>query len=85
MAQRARISIDYALCGDGRGVDPRGCGRCLRACGPAVFLMHETIGAVEPDPCDPRAWRVTPLWTSLCTRCMQCVDACPERAITVGT
>jgi NAD-dependent dihydropyrimidine dehydrogenase PreA subunit len=85
MARRTRIRIDYSVCGDGTGVDPRDCARCLRACGPAVFLMHETIGAVEPNPCDPGAWRVTPLWTSLCTRCMQCVEACPNGAITVQT
>ena len=34
MARRTRIWIDYTLCGDGRGTDPRACGRCLRACAP---------------------------------------------------
>jgi NAD-dependent dihydropyrimidine dehydrogenase PreA subunit len=80
---KTRIAIDYSLCGDGVGVDPRGCGLCLRACAPAVFLLHETIGAVEPDPFDPQAWRVTPLWPSLCTGCGECVIVCPKRAIEV--
>ncbi len=55
--------------------------RCLRACEPAVFLLHQTLGAVEPDPFDPKAWRVTAMWTSLCTRCGKCVDVCPQKAI----
>ena len=83
MFRRNRIAIDYSLCGDGRGTDPRACCRCLRACGPAVFLLHQTIGAREPDPFDPQAWRVTPLWQSLCTGCMKCVQACPAGAVTV--
>jgi len=81
--RRTRIAIDYGLCGDGVGVDPRGCCLCLRACDPAVFLLHETLGAREEDPLDPQAWRVTALWPSLCTRCGKCVSACPCGAITV--
>lgn len=81
--KRTRISIDYGLCGDGVGVDPRECGLCLRACEPAVFLLHQTLGATEEDPCDPKRWRVTPLWPSLCTRCRDCVKVCPEGAIEV--
>ena len=85
MARHAKITIDYALCGDGVGADPRRCGACLRACGPAVFLMHETLDAVEPDPFDPKKWRITVLWPTLCTRCMGCVEVCPVKAITVRT
>jgi NAD-dependent dihydropyrimidine dehydrogenase PreA subunit len=81
--RRTRITVDYRLCGDGHGVDPRECGHCLRACAPAVFLLHQTLGAREPDPFDPQSWRVTPLWPSLCTRCGECVAACPAGAIAV--
>jgi ferredoxin len=81
--RRTHIDIDYKLCGDGVGVDPRTCGLCLRACEPAVFLLHETIGAYEPDPRDPQVWRVTPLWPSLCTGCSDGVAVCPQRAIRV--
>jgi NAD-dependent dihydropyrimidine dehydrogenase PreA subunit len=81
--RRTRITVDYARCGDGVGVDPRECCRCLRACKPAVFLMHETIGADEADRYDPQKWRVTPLWATLCTACMKCVEVCPQQAITV--
>lgn len=81
--RRNRITIDYARCGDGVGVDPRQCGLCLRACDPALFLLHQTLGAVEDDPFDPKKWRVTPLWPSLCTGCGKCVALCPRSAITV--
>ncbi|XRH76323.1 MAG: 4Fe-4S binding protein [Candidatus Methanosuratincola verstraetei] len=44
--------------------------------------MHETLG-VEQDPIDPQYWRITPVWNSLCTKCMKCVEVCPEGAIRV--
>ncbi|MBN1836043.1 MAG: 4Fe-4S binding protein [Spirochaetales bacterium] len=83
LRRRTRIEIDYQRCGDGIGVDPRECGLCLRVCDPAVFLLHETLGAREANPLDPQCWRVTALWPSLCTRCGKCVAACPQGAITV--
>ena len=64
-------------------MDPRECAACLRVCAPAVFLLHETVGAEEPDAFDPQKWRVTALWPSLCSGCGECVTACPEAAITV--
>ena len=81
---KTKISIDYSVCGDGNDVDPRSCGKCLRICDPAVFLLHQTVGAEEPDPYDPQIWRITPLWPSLCTKCMKCVEICPKQAITVS-
>ena len=82
---RTKITIDYERCGDGVGVDPRECGECLRACEPAVFLLHQTLGVVEPDPFDPKAWRVTAMWTSLCDQCGRCVEVCPQKAIALST
>jgi len=80
-----KVVIDYSKCGEGieGRVDPRGCARCLRACDPAIFTMHETPN-MPLDPTDPKYWRITPIWLSLCTRCMKCVEVCPVGAISVS-
>ena len=81
---RTKIKIDYSKCGDKSGVDPRECGKCLKICDPAIFLLHESLDFEEEnDPYDPQIWRVTPVYLSLCTHCMKCVEICPEKAITV--
>ena len=81
---RTKIKIDYSKCGDKNKIDPRDCGKCLKICDPAIFLLHESLDyEKENDPYDPQIWRVTPVYLSLCTRCMKCVEVCPEKAITV--
>jgi NAD-dependent dihydropyrimidine dehydrogenase PreA subunit len=81
--RKTEIKIDYNICGDGTGLDPRDCAMCLKVCEPAVFLLHQSENMEQEDPLDPEKWRVTPLWLSLCTRCMKCVNKCPESAIKV--
>jgi ferredoxin len=81
---RTKIKIDYTKCGDKSGIDPRECVKCLRICEPAIFLLHESLDFEdENDPYDPQIWRVTPVYLSLCTHCMKCVEVCPEKAITL--
>lgn len=84
--KRTKIKIDYSICGESGRIDPRECGLCMRACDPAVFVMHPTIGTEDKqeDLYDPQDWRITPIWGSLCTRCFKCVEKCPERAITIS-
>lgn len=83
MGRKTKITIDYLKCGDGVGLDPRECSKCLRICEPAIFLLHETLGVKEENPYDPQIWRITPLYLSLCIRCLKCVDICPVEAIRV--
>ncbi|NHJ04266.1 MAG: 4Fe-4S dicluster domain-containing protein [Candidatus Heimdallarchaeota archaeon] len=83
MGRKTKITIDYFKCGDGVGLDPRECSKCLRICEPAIFLLHETLGVEEENPYDPQIWRITPLYPSLCTRCLKCNEVCPVEAINV--
>lgn len=84
--KRIKIKFDYSICGEKGKIDPRDCGLCLKACDPAVFIMHPTIGTEDKqeDRYDPQDWRITPIWGSLCTRCFKCVDVCPENAIKIS-
>ncbi|MEJ2294094.1 MAG: 4Fe-4S binding protein [Candidatus Lokiarchaeota archaeon] len=84
--KRTKIEIDYSLCGEKGKVDPRNCGLCLKSCDPAVFVMHPRVGTEDKqeDPYDPQDWRITPIWGSLCSRCLKCVEVCPENAITIS-
>ena len=84
LRKKTKIALDYTLCGDGNGQDPRECCACMQACEPAVFLLHQTLDTNEKNPLDPQIWRISPLWLSLCTQCMKCADVCPVGAITLG-
>ena len=84
MTRKTKIKIDYQKCGDGKGIDPRSCAKCLKICKPAIFILHETLGAEEENPFDPQKWRITPLYPSLCNHCLECVQVCPIQAIAVN-
>ncbi|NHV61166.1 MAG: 4Fe-4S binding protein [Candidatus Verstraetearchaeota archaeon] len=78
-----KVTIDYTKCGEKGHMDPRDCAKCLRVCDPAIFILHESPN-MPIDPVDPKYWRITPVWLSLCNMCMKCVKACPLGAITVS-
>ncbi len=80
---KTKIIIDYEKCGEYGKIDPRDCVKCLRACDPAVFLLHKKLGIKEEDPQDPQHWRITAVWLSICTRCFKCIEICPEQAIEI--
>jgi len=81
--KRTRIRIDYSICGEDGKIDPRDCCKCLKVCDPAVFMLHSALDLKYKDPNDPQRWRINPQWGSLCTRCLKCVEICPEQAITI--
>ena len=83
---KTKIRIDYTKCGTEGGIDPRDCSKCLGVCDTAVFLRHQDmkLEKQEKNPQDPQLWKITPVWPSVCTRCMKCVEICPEKAINVS-
>ena len=82
---KTKITVNYSKCGTPRGIDPRNCSLCLSVCDSAVFLRHQDLKFIEDEinPNDPQFWKITPVWPSVCTRCLRCVDSCPESAIAV--
>ena len=83
-----RVTLDQEKCQEhvakicGRSDHPYECGKCLKICDPAVFLMHQPFDKCQ-DPNDPDFWSIRPFWPLLCTRCMRCVTICPAQAISV--
>ncbi|MHA1909651.1 MAG: 4Fe-4S dicluster domain-containing protein [Candidatus Thorarchaeota archaeon] len=80
---KTKISIDYTKCGSRVGFDPRECVKCLDVCPDWVMVLQPDMEA-EQDLSDPKDWRISTVWSSVCTRCMACTEVCPQDAITIS-
>jgi len=71
---KTEIIVDPVKCGD-----PRDCKKCMQICAPALFIMYSP----DYESNDPDEWRLDVAFTDLCTRCADCVNICPNDAITL--
>jgi NADH-quinone oxidoreductase subunit I len=74
------IEIDASKC-----TIPFACKKCLEICPQAVF---NTFGIKvekgrETDPNDPGAYGLRSVFPDKCTGCDDCIEVCPEDAITI--
>lgn len=74
------IYIDYSKC-----TTPFDCKLCLRKCPQSCFEVNPIYVQkfVETDKKVPGSFRLTPFYLDKCTMCMDCVEICPVKAITV--
>lgn len=74
------IKIDQQRC-----VTPFACKRCVQICPTAVLAVHETKMArmEETDKYEPGNYRLRVIYRDKCSGCNQCVEVCPENALTV--
>lgn len=74
------IKIDQQRC-----LTPFACKRCIQACPTAVFGVFETkmVRMEETDKYEPGNYRLRVIYRDKCSACNQCVDVCPENALTV--
>ena len=74
------IKIDQQKC-----LTPFACKRCLQVCPTAVFSVHETkmVRMEETDKHEPGTYRLRVAFRDKCSGCNQCVDVCPEDALTI--
>jgi len=75
------IKIDRSRC-----QTPFACKRCLQVCPTAVFGVYETkmVRMEETDPLEPGTYRLAVIYRDKCSACGQCVEVCPEDALTVS-
>lgn len=75
-----KIKIDQQRC-----LTPFACKRCIQICPTAVFSVFETkmVRMEETDKFEPGNYRLRVSYRDKCSGCNQCVDVCPEHALTV--
>jgi NAD-dependent dihydropyrimidine dehydrogenase PreA subunit len=63
---------------------PINCRVCLQTCPQCVFQIYPTgIKKFEEIPLEN--WHLRASYVNLCVGCMECVKACPQKAIRVRT
>ena len=74
------IEIDASQC-----TIPFDCKKCLQACQQAVFAVTavKVERGKETNPKEPGAYRLFAPHRDKCTGCNDCVEICPEDAITI--
>jgi len=61
---------------------PLNCRTCLKVCPQCVFQLYPT-GIKRFEELPPENWKLKVSYSDLCVGCMECVKACPEKAIKV--
>lgn len=72
---KTKIVVDHEKC-----TDPQSCKKCMQVCPHALFICYSP----DYESNDPDIWRVDVAFTDLCTRCNDCVNICPENAISIS-
>ena len=74
------IQIDASKC-----TIPFACKKCLEICPQAVFVTFgiKVEKGRETDPNEPGAYGIIGSYTDKCTGCDDCIEVCPEDAITI--
>jgi len=74
------IKIDQQRC-----LTPFACKRCIQTCPTAVFGVFETkmVRMEETDKYEPGTFRLRVIYRDKCSGCNQCVEVCPEDALSV--
>ena len=74
------IQIDLSKC-----TIPFACKKCLEVCPQAVFITYgiKVERGRETDPNEPGAYGLAVAFQDKCTGCDDCIEVCPEDAITI--
>lgn len=77
----AAIEIDRTKC-----TIPFACKKCLRGCLQSVFSVAaiKVLRGRETDPNEPGSYALHAPHRDKCTGCNDCIELCPEDAITIS-
>lgn len=64
---------------------PFDCKKCLQVCPTSVFMVHavKVEKGRETNPKEPGAYKLAAPMRDKCSVCNDCIDVCPEDAITI--